>query len=38
MMRDRMDTLAGIKAHFEKKLEWLPGAAGRHLFNANGGS
>jgi serine/threonine-protein kinase RsbW len=24
--------------HFEKTLEWLPGAAGQHLFNAHDGS
>jgi serine/threonine-protein kinase RsbW len=28
----------GTTVHFEKKLEWLPGAAGQHLFNAEGGS
>jgi len=28
----------GVTVHFEKKLDWLPGAAGRHLFNANGDS
>ena len=28
----------GVTVHFEKKLDWLPGAAGRHLFRANGGS
>jgi serine/threonine-protein kinase RsbW len=28
----------GTTLHFEKTLEWLPGAAGRHLFNADGGS
>jgi hypothetical protein len=22
--------------HFEKTLEWLPGAAAQHLFNADG--
>jgi serine/threonine-protein kinase RsbW len=28
----------GTTVHFEKKLEWLPGAAGQHLFNsADGG-
>jgi serine/threonine-protein kinase RsbW len=27
----------GVTVHFEKKLDWLPGAAGRHLFRANGG-
>jgi serine/threonine-protein kinase RsbW len=27
----------GTIVHFEKTLEWLPGAAGRHLFNADGG-
>jgi hypothetical protein len=24
--------------HFEKTLQWLPGAAGQHLFNADGDS
>jgi serine/threonine-protein kinase RsbW len=28
----------GTTVHFEKKLEWLPGAAGQHLFRAHGGS
>jgi serine/threonine-protein kinase RsbW len=28
----------GTTVHFEKTLEWLPGAAGQHLFNAGGGS
>lgn len=28
----------GVTVHFEKKLDWLPGAAGRHLFHANGDS
>jgi serine/threonine-protein kinase RsbW len=27
----------GTTVHFEKTLEWLPGAAGQHLFNADGG-
>jgi serine/threonine-protein kinase RsbW len=27
----------GTTLHFEKKLEWLPGAAGQHLFNADHG-
>jgi serine/threonine-protein kinase RsbW len=26
----------GVTVHFEKKLDWLPGATGEHLFNANG--
>ena len=26
----------GTTVHFEKTLEWLPGAAGEHLLNANG--
>jgi serine/threonine-protein kinase RsbW len=26
----------GTTVHFEKTLEWLPGAAGQHLFNAGG--
>ena len=25
----------GTTVHFEKTLEWLPGAAGQHLFNAD---
>jgi serine/threonine-protein kinase RsbW len=25
----------GTTVHFEKTLEWVPGAAGQHLFNAN---
>jgi serine/threonine-protein kinase RsbW len=28
----------GTTLHFEKTLEWLPGAAGPHLFTAAGGS
>src|ERR1051325_10007095 len=28
----------GVTVHFEKKLNWLPGAAGRHLFHANSDS
>ena len=28
----------GTTVHFEKTLEWLPGAPGQHLFNADGGS
>lgn len=28
----------GATVHFEKKLQWLPGAAGPHLFKAKGGS
>lgn len=28
----------GTTVHFEKTLEWLPGAAGLHLFNVDGGS
>ena len=28
----------GTTVHFEKNLEWLPGAAGQHLFSAEGGS
>ncbi len=28
----------GTTVHFEKKLEWLPGAAGQHLFSAERGS
>ena len=26
----------GTTVHFEKTLEWLPGAAGKHLFNSDG--
>lgn len=29
--------LNGVTVHFEKKLDWLPGAAGRHLFHGDGG-
>ncbi len=32
------DERHGLTVHFEKALEWLPGAPGRHLFNADGGS
>jgi serine/threonine-protein kinase RsbW len=28
----------GTTVRFEKTLKWLPGAAGRYLFNAGGGS
>jgi serine/threonine-protein kinase RsbW len=28
----------GTTVHFEKMLEWVPGAAGQHLFNVNGES
>ncbi|MCW2934108.1 MAG: ATP-binding protein [Actinomycetia bacterium] len=28
----------GTTVHFEKTLEWVPGAAGQHLFNVDGGS
>jgi serine/threonine-protein kinase RsbW len=28
----------GTTVHFEKTLEWLPGAAGQHLFDADGDS
>jgi len=28
----------GTTVHFEKTLEWLPGAAGQYLFNADGDS
>lgn len=28
----------GTTVHFEKTLEWLPGAVGQHLFNADGGA
>ena len=27
----------GTTVHFEKTLEWLPGAAGQHLFSVDGG-
>jgi serine/threonine-protein kinase RsbW len=29
------DERQGTTLHFEKTLEWLPGAAGQHLFNAD---
>jgi serine/threonine-protein kinase RsbW len=32
------DQREGTTVHFEKTLEWLPGAAGPHLFNPGGGS
>ena len=28
----------GTTVHFERTLQWLPGAAGQHLSNADGGS
>ena len=28
----------GTTVHFEKNLDWMPGAAGQHLFRAHGGS
>lgn len=28
----------GTTVHFEKTLQWIPGAAGQHLFSAEGGS
>jgi serine/threonine-protein kinase RsbW len=28
----------GTTVHFEKTLQWLPGAAGQHLFNADSDS
>jgi serine/threonine-protein kinase RsbW len=31
------DERHGTTLHFEKKLRWLPGAAGQHLFNGDGG-
>jgi serine/threonine-protein kinase RsbW len=31
------DERQGTTVHFEKALEWVPGAAGEHLFSANGG-
>jgi serine/threonine-protein kinase RsbW len=31
------DERRGTTLHFEKKLEWLPGAPGQHLFNGEGG-
>jgi serine/threonine-protein kinase RsbW len=31
------DKRRGTTLHFEKKLEWLPGAPGQHLFNGEGG-
>jgi len=30
------DERRGTTLHFEKKLEWLPGAKGQHLFNGDG--
>jgi serine/threonine-protein kinase RsbW len=32
------DERRGTTLHFEKKLEWLPGAPGQHLFNGEGDS
>ena len=32
------DERHGLTVHFEKALEWLPGAPGRHLFNTDDGS
>jgi serine/threonine-protein kinase RsbW len=32
------DERRGTTLHFEKKLEWLPGAAGQHLFNGDAGN
>jgi serine/threonine-protein kinase RsbW len=32
------DEEQGTTVHFEKTLEWLPGAPGQHLFNADDGS
>jgi len=32
----RLTSNGGTTVHFEKKLEWLPGAAGQHLFSAEG--
>jgi serine/threonine-protein kinase RsbW len=32
------DERQGTTVHFEKRLDWLPGAAGQHLFSAEGGS
>ena len=31
------DERQGTTLHFEKTLEWVPGAAGQHLFNADAG-
>jgi hypothetical protein len=28
----------GTTVHFEKSLDWLPGAAGEQLFSADGGN
>ncbi len=28
----------GTTVHFEKRLEWLPGAAGQHLLHLGGGA
>jgi serine/threonine-protein kinase RsbW len=32
------DKSQGTTLHFDKKLEWLPGAPGQHLFNGDSGS
>ncbi len=32
------DDRHGVTVHFEKALEWLPGAPGRHLFKAESGN
>jgi serine/threonine-protein kinase RsbW len=32
------DECRGTTVHFEKTLEWVPGAPGQHLFNADDGS
>ena len=32
------DEKQGTTVHFEKTLDWLPGAPGQHLFMADGGS
>jgi serine/threonine-protein kinase RsbW len=31
------DKRQGAIVHFEKALQWLPGSAGQHLFNTDGG-
>jgi serine/threonine-protein kinase RsbW len=35
-LRLSTDQRQGTTVHFEKRLEWLPGAVGQHLFNADG--
>jgi hypothetical protein len=35
-LRLSSDQRQGTTVHFEKTLEWLPGAVGQHLFSAAG--